>query len=423
MIREGGSHKEGGYEKKGGKTMKVKGIVLSMAFVSLLWVGCGVSFAADKEPIPIGIIASLTGYLSEQARHLVEAQDLAVEEINSKGGVLGRPLKSFLRDDEMKPNVGARKFEELVENQKIVMEAGIVTGAVAAAVAQANRKYGILFITHSGSNTTQGPKQMLPTWFITGCTLEAFGLAGGEYATSYFGKKGFLLYPDYVHGWDIRDGFLKSIPANGGEIVGMIAVPTTTTDFTPFLTQILAKNPDYVVLQVNGMMFINCMKQAYAMGMKGKMKFLSTHANIEEINACGPEVVKDVIFVTDYFWNLPNEKNRIFIDKFMKKYGNDRRPSMRHYYQWTALHMWADVVNKAGTVEPKKVAAGFLGYKGETAKGPIEIRTTGDHTAIQPVVVARGKGPREMKDKFDTQEIVKLYTGEKYFDSPKEKGW
>jgi ABC-type branched-subunit amino acid transport system substrate-binding protein len=423
MVRECGSHKEGGNERKGGKTMKMKGIVLFMACVCLLWVGCGVSFAADKEPIPVGIIASLTGYLSEQARHLVEAQDLAVEEINSKGGVLGRPLKSFLRDDEMKPNVGARKFEELVENQKIVMEAGIVTGAVAAAVAQANRKYGILFITHSGSNTTQGPKQMLPTWFITGCTLEAFGLAGGEYATSYLGKKGFLLYPDYVHGWDIRDGFLKSIPANGGEIVGTIAVPTTTTDFTPFLTQILAKNPDYVVLQVNGMMFINCMKQAYAMGMKGKMKFLSTHANIEEINACGPEVVKDVIFVTDYFWNLPNEKNRIFVDKFMKKYGNDRRPSMRHYYQWTALHMWAEVVKKVGTVEPKKVAAGYLGYKGETANGPNEIRTTGDHTAIQPVVVARGKGPKEMKDKFDTQEIVKLYTGEKYFDSPKEKGW
>src|SRR4030042_3927789 len=136
----------------------------------------------------------------------------------------------------MKPNVGARRFEELVENHKIVMEAGIVTGAVAAAVAQANRKYGILFITHSGSNTTQGPTQMLPTWFITGCTLEAFGLAGGEPAAKHLGKKGFLLYPDYVHGWDIRDGFLKRLPANGGEIVGKIAVPTTTTDFSPFLT-------------------------------------------------------------------------------------------------------------------------------------------------------------------------------------------
>lgn len=403
--------------------MKSKMLIAALALVSVFGAGAGNPFAADKEPIPIGIIASMTGYLSDQAKNLVEAQDLAIEEINSKGGVLGKPLKSFLRDDEMKPNVGTRRFEELVENQKIVMHAGIVTGAVAAAVAQANRKYEILLMTHSASNTTQGPKQMLPTWFFTGCSLEAFGLAGGEYAAQHLGKKGFLLYPDYVHGWDIRDGFLKSIPANGGEIVGTIAVPTTTTDFTPFLTQIMAKKPDYVVLQVNGMMFINCMKQAYAMGMKDKMKFVSTHANIEEINACGPEVVQDVIFVTDYFWNLPNEKNTAFVEKFMKKYGNNRRPSMRHYYQWTALHMWADVVKNVGTVDPKKVAAGFLGYKGEYGKGPIEIRTTGDHTTIQPVVVARGKGPKEMKDKFDTQEIVKLCAGEKYFDSPKVKGW
>lgn len=53
----------------------------------------------------------------------------------------------------------------------------------------------------------------------------------------------------------------------------------------------------------------------------------------------------------------------------------------------------------------------------------VEIRKTGDHTTIQSVIVARGKGPSEMKDKFDTQEIVKLYTGEKYFYTPKEKGW
>jgi hypothetical protein len=101
--------------------------------------------------------------------------------------------------------------------------------------------------------------------------------------------------------------------------VGQIGVPTTTTDFGPFLTQVLAKKPDYAVFIVNGMMFVNCMKQAYAMGMKEKMKFVSTHANIEEINACGPDVVKDVTFVTDYFWNLPNDRNKIFVEKFMKK--------------------------------------------------------------------------------------------------------
>ena len=403
--------------------MKVKGITVFMAFVSVLCVGSGISFAAEKEPIPVGVIVSLTGFMSDLARETVEGGDLAVEEINSTGGLLGRPIKTFVRDDETRPNVGVRRFEELVENQRIVLAAGTHMGSVAVAINQANRKYGILNIVHAASTQTQGPNMMLPTWFNIGSPLEAFGLAGGEYAAQNLGKKGFLLYADYVLGWSIRDGFLKTIPANGGEVVGMLAVPTTATDFAPFLTQILAKKPDYAVFTLTGMMLINCMKQAYAMGMKDKMKLLCPQISSADVTAFGPEVAKDAIFVTDYFWNLPNEKNRIFVEKFMRKYGNDRRPSLRHYYQYALMKMWADVVEKVGTVDPKTVATGFLGLKFDYGKGVVEIRRTGDHTPVQPIIVARGKGPKEMKDKFDTQEIVKVYTGEKYFDSAKEKGW
>ena len=56
------------------------------------------------------------------------------------------------------------------------------------------------------------------------------------------------------------------------------------------------------------------------------------------------------------------------------------------------------------------------------AKADLQIRTTGDHTTVQPIVVARGKGPSEMKDKFDTQEIVKLYTGEQVLLFSQGKG-
>jgi branched-chain amino acid transport system substrate-binding protein len=193
--------------------MKVKGIIVFMAFVSVFCVGFGVNFAAEKEPIPIAQIASLTGFASDLAQETIEGGDLAIEEINSKGGLLGRPLKSFLRDDETKSNVGVRRFEELVENQRIVLAAGTHMGSVAVAINQANRKYGILNIVHAASTQTQGPNMMLPTWFNIGSPLEAFGLAGGEYAAQNLGKKGFLLYADYVLGWSIRDGLLKSIPA------------------------------------------------------------------------------------------------------------------------------------------------------------------------------------------------------------------
>lgn len=384
--------------------------------------GIGKNFAAEKE-ISIGCVVSLTGYLSEQAQNMADGLEFAAEDLNVRGGLLGRKLKVHVRDDEMKPPVGARRFEDLVKNQGIVMHSGVVHGAVAMSIQQTNKHIGIVLFQSNTTPDYQEPKNMQPNLFFAGSSLEAFGLAGGEYAAHNLGKKAFLLYPDYSFGWSIRDAFMKSIPANGGEIIGSIGVPSGTTDFAPFLTQILAKKPDYAVFIVNGMMFVSCMKQAYTLGMKDKMKIVSTHASIEEVSGCGPEVIKDVILVSDYFWNIPTESNRIFVEKFKKKYGQDKAPSMRHYYQYTALNMWADAVKKVGTVDPNTVAAALTGSKGDYGKGELEVRKTGDHTTIQPVVIVRGKGPQEMKDKLDTQEILKLMRSEKYFYSAKEKGW
>jgi ABC-type branched-subunit amino acid transport system substrate-binding protein len=385
----------------------------------------GPAFAA--EPIPIGSIASLTGYLSDQAQNVVEGMELGIEELNAKGGALKRSLKLYARDDEMKPPVGARRFEDLVKNDGIAMHSGIVFAPVATAIQQANKQLGekgVILLQAATNKLEQDPKNMQPYLFFIGSSLEAYGLAGGEHAARNMGKKGFILYADYAGwGWVIRDAFVQNATANGSEIVGSLAVPPGTTDYGPFLTQVLAKKPDYVACILNGMMFINCMKQAYAMGMKDKMKFMSFHGNIEEVNGCGPEVIQDVVLVTDYFWNLPNEKNKAFVEKYLKKYGSNKRPSMRHFLHYASVLLWADGVKKAGTLEPKAVSSALLGFKADYGKGEIEIRKTGDHTTVQPIVVARGKGPKEMKDKFDTQEIVKVYTGDKYFYSAKEKGW
>src|SRR5512139_3139035 len=386
--------------------------ILYSVLVSCFLMGGGVVLAA--EPIAIGSIASLTGYLSDQAQNVVEGMELGIEEINAKGGLLGRQLKLFARDDEMNPAVGARRFEDLVKNDGIAMHSGVVFAPIATSIQQANKQLGekgVVLFQAATNKLEQDPKNMQPYLFFIGSSLEAYGLVGGEHMARNVGKKTFILYADYAGwGWVIRDAFVQAVTANGGEIIGSLAVPPGTTDYGPFLTQVLAKKPDYVACIVNGMMFINCMKQAYAMGMKDKMKFMSFHGNIEEVNGCGPEVIQDVVLVTDYFWNLPNEKNKAFVEKYLKKYGANKRPSMRHFLHFASVLLWADGVKKAGTLEPKAVSSALLGFKADYGKGEIEIRKTGDHTTVQPIVVARGKGPKEMKDKFDTQEIVKVYT-------------
>src|SRR5512139_2778463 len=93
--------------------------ILYSVLVSCFLMGGGAALAA--EPIAIGSIGSLTGYLSDQAQNVVEGMELGIEEINAKGGVLGRPLKLYARDDEMKPPVGSRRFEDLIKNDGIAM--------------------------------------------------------------------------------------------------------------------------------------------------------------------------------------------------------------------------------------------------------------------------------------------------------------
>ena len=111
-----------------------RGAVLFLSVVMLFGACPVLTGAAEKEPIPIGCVASRTGFLSEQAESLIEGFEFAIDDMNSRGGLLGRPLKGYVRDDEMKAPVGARRFEELVKNQKIVMHNGIVHSAVSMSI-------------------------------------------------------------------------------------------------------------------------------------------------------------------------------------------------------------------------------------------------------------------------------------------------
>jgi ABC-type branched-subunit amino acid transport system substrate-binding protein len=150
--------------KKGEKIMKFRKWILLFSTVFFIFcAGSGIVKAADKEPINIGAIASLTGYLSDQAQNVVEGTELAVEEINAKGGLLGRPLKLHIRDDEMKPPVGVRRFEDLVKNQGIVMHTGVVFAPIASSIQQTNKQ-----LSRRPTTSNKTPKICSPIYFLPG---------------------------------------------------------------------------------------------------------------------------------------------------------------------------------------------------------------------------------------------------------------
>lgn len=395
------------------------------ALVAAMPIGLTKYSHAAGAPLNIGCIASFSGYLSDQAQNVVQGVQLAADELNSKGGVLGRQVNVLVRDDEMKPPVGARRYLDLVKNDKIAMHSGLVSGSISAVIEQTNRSLGndaIIQWNSSATQTQQAPAQMDPNLFFAGSSVEAYGMVGGEFGAT-IGKKCLVMYVDYSSGWQMRDGFLRSAAANGVQVVGQIAIPMSATDLQPFLTQVLSKSVDFICVCVNGMMLVNFMKQAYGMGLTKRMKFMTFQVNLEEINGCGPEVIQGTYIVADYFWNLQNPLNQHFVQKYMAKFGQNKRPSVRTFVHYSSVMMWADAVAQVKTIDTKTVAHKLAGFSADYGKGKMYIRPTGDHTCISPLIVARAKGPREMKDPLDTQEILKTYSGEKYFWSPKEKGY
>jgi len=145
------------------------------------------------------------------------------------------------------------------------MHSGIVHGGVAAAILQANKtlgEAGVVCFQTVQTPSTKTQQNMDPLLFFCGISQESMGFTAGEYAVKNLGKKGFLIYPDYVLGWSQRDSLKPMVEANGGELIGMIAVSQGTNDFQPFLTQILAKQPDWVANIFPGMMNVNFVRQA-----------------------------------------------------------------------------------------------------------------------------------------------------------------
>ena len=108
--------------------------------------------AQSKDPIRIGFPLPLTGTFAAIAADLQKGAILAGEEINAKGGVMGRKLEILFRDDELKPAVGAQRTKELIENQKVDFVVGGLAAHVQMAINEQTKKSKVLFISVSQSD-------------------------------------------------------------------------------------------------------------------------------------------------------------------------------------------------------------------------------------------------------------------------------
>lgn len=376
----------------------------------------------QSKPFKWGYVTPLTGPFATEAHDQKRGVEIAVEEINAAGGIVGRKVELAVRDTEFNPATARRKAVELIENEKVEVLAGPLTGAEQLVLNELGCKYNIL-VANYPQNIVSYKKGLACKWFFGGNTTPFMAAwSTGRYAAQHLGKKWQFLGDNYSWPQLIFRGIEKVAKDTGATIAPPNWAPFPATDYSQFIPKIQAAKPDVLFVSNFGAPQVTFAKQAVEFGLKQQMKIVFPVTEITIAEAAGKGVFEGMHAGCLWYWTLkdkyPGAKQ--FFEKFTTKHPG-RVPSGYAAAAYTTTRVIADAANEIKSVELAKLAAALEGRKFQYLKGPEQIRAC-DHTNLQQAFILRGKAAEAMKDKWDFFEIIGE-VGHEAAESCKDEGF
>ena len=244
--------------------MTLKGRVLQSVTVlgALLLVvaGCsrdsgGGDEQAEKKTVKVGVIAPLTGNLSELGLGIKNSVDLAIRQANEKGTVPGYELVLAAEDDAADPATGANAANKLASDPQVAAVVGTLNSSVAQSVAPVLSKANITQISPANTNPTltrgpkpdTAPKRVWPTYMRVATTDAFQGPFAADYALDKGGfKSAFVIHDKKTYGQGLAEAFAKRFEEKGGTIAGRETVNENDRDFGAVVTQVIGSKADMV---------------------------------------------------------------------------------------------------------------------------------------------------------------------------------
>jgi branched-chain amino acid transport system substrate-binding protein len=383
-------------------------IVLSLLGLSLLEIAPCAAQEGQKV-IKYGTMHPLTGAYSVLGRDQQRATELAVNEWNAKGGVLGHKIVWVSRDDQLNGAVALRMAKELVEEEKCDFIGGTLSDAISLAINEFACKNKIPYVAYCQSDMVLGSHQCKYGAAFMVIPYSA-ALAVSKYAFQNLGKKWFAITADYRWGHSLLKGWFRQSEQMGGQYLGNVYVPLGTSDFSIYYAKIMAANPDFIVMNNMGADQTAAIKQANELGLTKKMKIVCSETAMHTIKELGSTYDENVMGGMTFFWKLQDKypTSKKFVENYMKKFGDPIEQDGESGYVATNVLFMA--IEKAGSVTDKdKIMKAMEGIKYELTKGPEYVRAC-DRQRVQSYLLVRGKGEKA-KD-WDIADIIAEIPGE-----------
>lgn len=346
----------------------------------------GIGLAADK-PVKIGFAYIMSGPFATYGQFAKQGAELAIDELNAKGGVLGRKVESFFEDTAGKPDVGIRVIRKHVFENGADVVMGLDSSGVASAVAPVMTELKTpLIITHAATPDVTGAKCNRYTFRISLNINQNIAMASAI-AADMKAKTWTTAGPDYSFGHQSWEYFQKYLSRKKPGAVFLPQAelafsPAATTDFSSYITKIMNSKAEGVLISLWGGNLIDFVRQASDMGFfDGKRDILMTLGAATEVLYALKDKMPTGIWVGTRYWFLANDTpvNKAFVEAFHKRY--NAYPSYNGHGAYAAVKAYAAAAEKVKSTDKEKIVEGLRGLTLELPVGKITIRPE-DHQAL-----------------------------------------
>ena len=366
--------------------------------------------ARGEVPLRIGMVDPLTGVYAAPAQNEVTGAKLAVEQMNAKGGILGRPVELLVEDSANDVGTGVQKARKLIERDQVTFLIGDVNSGIAQAIAQVTSEKKVLHIVSGGHTDTITGKDCKWNVYRVCNTTRMEANSVSDLLFNKYGKKWHFVTPDYAFGHTLQGALDVNLKRLGGTVTGNELTPLGTTDYSAYLIKARAANPDVLLLLVQGSDMINCLKQIVQFGIDKQIHVAGTQQELESLEGLPPEA-RIGIWMFEWYWKQAGVPNVAEFVAEIRKRNGGKVPTARHWFGYTSAMTFALVANREKTVDSLQLARALGDFE-----LPPEVKLQpnkcyyrkGDHQLMTSAFIgeAVSNGKDDPEDLFRVDQVV-----------------
>jgi branched-chain amino acid transport system substrate-binding protein len=327
--------------------------------------------ARAADVIKIGLDNPLTGPLAALGKNELVGCQMAVDEINGKGGILGRAVALAVEDSTSgDAGTAVQKARKLIDGDKVDFLLGNDNSALSLAMAEVSNEKGILHIVPGGhTDAVTGARCHWNVFRVCNTTqMEANAVVAS--LIKQYGKKFYYLTADYAFGHTLEAGMVKASGPLGGERAGGDLIPLGSVDFSSYLIKAQATNGDVFVFLLPGDDMVNALKQAVQFGLDKRFHLAGAHQELEPLGGLPPEARLGT-WVMEWYWSQPGVPHVAeFVEAAKKRTGHV--PTARTWFGYVSVWTCALAAAKANSLKAIDMAKALQDFHlpPEIALGP-----------------------------------------------------